>query len=72
MRSVADDLRLESARAVARLTAIERIELALTLGDQDVASYLMAHAVSDAEARAALARGRAVGRTPSRSNHHDL
>jgi hypothetical protein len=68
MRSVADDLRVESARAIARLTASERIELALRLGDQDVASYLTAHGLTVAEARAALARGRAVGRVPSRSN----
>jgi hypothetical protein len=37
MRLVADDLRVETARAVARLTADERIALALRLGDDDVA-----------------------------------
>jgi hypothetical protein len=35
MRSVADDLRLESLRAMARLKVSERIALALRLGDED-------------------------------------
>ena len=68
MRSVADELRLDVMRAVARLTAAERIALALRLGDEDVAFFQMAHGVSEAHARRALARGRAVGRQPSCSN----
>jgi hypothetical protein len=68
MRSVADDLRLDSARGVARLTAAERIALALRLGDDDVARYRSARGVTAAEARAALARARAVGRLRSPCN----
>jgi len=68
MRSVADDLRDDSARAVARLSVAERIALALRLGDEDVALYRRAHGVSEADARRALARVRAVGRLPSRAN----
>lgn len=71
MRSVADDLRRESARELARLSPAERIALALQLGDEDVALYRAAHHVGDAEARATLRRARAHGRIPSRSNDAD-
>jgi hypothetical protein len=67
MRSVADDLRAETARTVARLSAEERITLALRLGDDDVALYRAAHPVSDHEARLTLARTRSHGRRQSRS-----
>jgi hypothetical protein len=65
MHSVADDLRRESLQALGRLDPIERIMLALTLGDADVALYRSAHGVTEREARAALSRGRAIGRHPS-------
>lgn len=68
MRSVADDLRRDSARAVATLPVAERIALALRLGDEDIARYRAVHGVSAAEARRVFTRARAVGRTPSRSN----
>jgi hypothetical protein len=68
MRSVADALRLDSARAIAELPAADRIALALRLGDEDVALYRAAHRVSEAAARRELARARAVGRLKSRSN----
>ena len=67
MRSVADDLRAETARALARLGPFERIALALRFGDEDVALYRDAHGVSEVEARAALARARRLGRRRSRS-----
>jgi hypothetical protein len=72
MRSVADDLRLDSTRTVASLPVADRIRLALRLGDEDVARYRAAHGVGDAEARRALARSRRTGRPPSRSNDPDL
>jgi hypothetical protein len=68
MRSVADDLRLESRRAIALLSAPDRIALALRLGDDSVALYRKAHGVGESSARASLARSRNVGRRPSRSN----
>ena len=68
MRSVADDLRVETARTVARLSPLERIALALRLGDEDVALYRAAHGVNEVEARASLARTRSLGRRRSRSN----
>ena len=72
MRSVAGDLRLDSARAVTRLPVAERILLALRLGDEDVALYRRAHGASEADARLAFSRARTVGRLPSRSNDPDL
>jgi hypothetical protein len=72
MRSVGDDLRLDSAQTVAGLTVADRIVLALRLGDTDVAVYRAAHGVGDAEARRALARARRTGRPPSRSNDPDV
>jgi hypothetical protein len=71
MRSVADDLRLETLRAGARLKVSERIALALRLGDEDVARYQATHGVTEREARGRLARARQVGRTPSPANDPD-
>jgi hypothetical protein len=68
MRSVADDLRAETVRTVARLKAEERIALALRLGDDDVALYRVTHGVSETEARLLLSRMRSVGRRHSRSH----
>jgi hypothetical protein len=68
MRSVADDLRGESIREAAKLTPLERIALALRLGERDIALYRAVHGVGDEEARKAFARARAVGRKPSMSN----
>lgn len=71
MRSLADGLRSELSATVARLSIPERIELALRLGDEDVARYQSAHNVDEATARRALRRARAVGRLASRSNNPD-
>ena len=72
MRSVADGLRLETSDAVAKLSIPQRIELALRLGDEDVARYQSAHDVDEANARRALSRARATGRLTSRSNDCDV
>jgi hypothetical protein len=71
MRSVADDLRAETASAVARLTAEERVALALRLGDDDVTLYRTMHGASDTEARVLLARVRSLGRRQSWSHESD-
>ena len=71
MKSVADDLRLESMRALAEMTPARRIALAHKLGDDDVALYRATHGVSEAEARAAFRRAHAIGRIPSASNDFD-
>jgi hypothetical protein len=72
MRSVADDLRLESRRATVHLSAADRIALALRLGDEDVARYRTVHRISEREARVRLARARQIGRVPSRANERDI
>ena len=65
MHSVADDLRRELQQTVARLDPLERLRLALRLGDADVALYRSAHGVTEAEARATLSRARGIGRQSS-------
>jgi hypothetical protein len=65
MRSVADALRDETRRRVAALTPEARVDLALTLGDDDAASLAATRGISVRAARAVIARGRRVGRTPS-------
>jgi hypothetical protein len=65
MRSVADDLRHESMQALGRLDPIERLMLALRLGDADVALYQSVHGMTELEARARLSRARTIGRHPS-------
>ena len=67
MRSVADTLREASRRRVARLTPIERVRLALALGDADVALMCVAQRISEDEARRRIARSRQAGRAHSRS-----
>jgi hypothetical protein len=68
MSSVAAELRRESSRALQRLSPWQRVELALRLGDEDVALHQAAHGGSDWQVRIAFSRARAIGRRPSRSN----
>jgi hypothetical protein len=68
MPSVADALRRETLQSLARLSPAERIALALWLGDEDVGLYQRAHGVPSSDARAALRRARAAGRTWSPAN----
>jgi hypothetical protein len=68
MPSVADALRRETLQNLGRLSPEERIALALRLGDEDVSLYHRAHGVPSSDARTALRRARAIGRTPSVSN----
>jgi hypothetical protein len=65
MRSVADDLRSESRRDLARCTPAERLELAFRLGDDDIALLCAARGVSRDDAKRIVARSRAVGRARS-------
>jgi hypothetical protein len=69
MRSVADALRLDAARALAAMTVAERISLALQLGEEDVVRYCAAHHVSETDARRVFSRARAAGRVTSRANN---
>lgn len=67
MRSVADTLREASRRRVARLTPVERVQLAWALGDADVALMCSAQGISADDARRRIARSRQAGRVYSRS-----
>lgn len=67
MRSVIDELRRDTVTRVLALPVPERIALALSLGDEDLARYA-AHSGLDAdEARRRLRAQHARGRTPSRA-----
>ena len=60
MRSVADELRIEDQRAVAAMTAAERVELAIRLGNESLAVYMATHGVD---------RKTALHRIRARSQH---
>jgi len=68
MKSVADDLRRETRDAVLRLSADERMSLALRLGDEDVAMLIAMHGAGREAVLARIRRLRAVGRFPSRAH----
>ncbi len=68
MPSVADGLRRELQQRVGRLDPLDRIHLALRLGEEGVALYRLAHGATDHEARATLSQARAVGRRRSCAN----
>lgn len=68
MRSVADDLREDTRRRMQRLSAVERVRIALELGDADAAALAAARRITVAEARAVIARSRSIGRRPSCAN----
>jgi hypothetical protein len=66
MSNVAAELRAETHQRLARRAPVERIALALNLGDADAELYARASGRSLAAARRELARRRHAGRTPSR------
>ena len=67
MASVADQLRRDTALRVAKLSVQERIALALSLGDDDLALYVRASGTHRDTAVAELRARHARGRTPSRA-----
>jgi hypothetical protein len=66
MSSVADRLRHDDAEAMARLTASERLALALALGEADVDAYCRSHGVERQSAIRVFERQRQRGRIASR------
>jgi hypothetical protein len=66
MRSVADDGRLEARQAVLARAPAERVELALQLGDEDLAAYCAAKGIDPASATRLHRSGRQRGRRPSK------
>ena len=67
MQSVADSLRRDTRERVLTLSIAERIALALSLGDDDLALYMRASGKDREAALQDLRAQRARGRTPSRS-----
>jgi hypothetical protein len=63
--SVGDDLRTRTHRRVLEMAVAERIALALSLGDQDLALFVAASGLSAEEAKQRLRTQRQRGRTPS-------
>lgn len=65
MRSVADDLRLRTIARVLDLPVAARVELALSLGDDDLALFVRTSGLGRDEALRRLRAQRARGRVPS-------
>lgn len=65
MKSVADELRLETRRGVDRMSPGERLELALSLGEDDLQLFCSAQGLDREEALRRLRIQRARGRRPS-------
>jgi hypothetical protein len=65
MRSIADDLRIESRRDLAGRTPAERIALAFRLGDDDIALVCAARGLTPDDARRLIAGSRQHGRIRS-------
>lgn len=66
MSSIAHQVREQHLRDVRQLTPLERLLLALSLGDDDLELYAAAHGVSRTEAFRALQGQRQKGRRFSR------
>lgn len=71
MRSVADDLRVRNRAHVLRLSVPERIALALSLGDEDLARFSALNRIDPASALARLRANRSRGRRTSQAAHFD-
>jgi hypothetical protein len=65
MRSVADDLKKGDRETAARLSAEQRVALALALGDADLDALQHARGIDRAAAIRVFERQRQAGRTPS-------
>jgi hypothetical protein len=72
VRSVADDLRERTRAAAASLPPLERLRLALELGDRDAEALARTRGVTTSEARRLLARQRSAGRVASVANATNL
>lgn len=65
MRSVADELRRRTIAQILDLTPAARIELALSLGDDDLDLFVRTSGLDRDEAHRRLRAQRQVGRAPS-------
>lgn len=65
VRSVADDLRLRTIQRVLAMPMAARVELALSLGDDDLELFVRQSRLAEGEALRRLRARRAHGRAPS-------
>jgi hypothetical protein len=65
MRSVADDLRRQTLAHVLTLSLTARVDLALSLGDDDLDLFARTSGLDRDEARRRLRAQRHIGRVPS-------
>jgi hypothetical protein len=65
VRSVADDLRRQTQEHVLALPLAARVELALSLGDDDLDLFARTSGLERDEARRRLRAQRQIGRAPS-------
>jgi len=65
VRSVADDLRLRTIARVLAMPIAARVQLALSLGDEDLDLFVRTSGLGRDEARRRLRAQRARGRAPS-------
>jgi hypothetical protein len=70
MRSVADDLRRLTRARVLTMTPAARIDLALALGEDDLALFARTAGLEPQAARRRLRARRSRGRAPSVANLH--
>lgn len=66
MKSVADELRQRDREAILKLTVEERMELALKLGEEDLALFCQHQGVDRETGIRLLQRRRQAGRQPSK------
>jgi hypothetical protein len=66
MKSIADDLRADLLKETRRLSAQERIELSLRLGEEGLERFRQARGLDRETAVRLLERRRQAGRTPSK------
>lgn len=72
MKSVADSLSRDLRLEVSKLTATERVALALSLGDEAVSTFASANGISRDRALRILRRNNQLGRRPSAAASHDV
>ena len=65
MASLSEELRSRTVTRVLELPIHERIELALRLGDEDLALFMRSSGLDEPSARLRLTNQRQQGRTPS-------
>lgn len=72
MKSVADSLPRDLQLEVSKLTASDRVALALSLGEQAVSTFASANGISSEQALRILRRNNQLGRRRSLAASHEV